>query len=656
MTAELFQPVRPPRDLQTHPKYRGDVDGLRAVAVSSVVVYHAFPDLLRGGFVGVDVFFVISGFLISSIILNELHQGVFRFGDFFARRIKRIFPALILVLTFSLMIGWFILLPEEYASLGKHTAAGAGFIANILLWSESGYFDTSSDFKPLLHLWSLGVEEQFYIVWPVMLYLGSKRHVNALLLMAAILLASFVLNLRLASSSEVAAFYSPVTRFWELLLGGILAYHRLVRKRSSNETNSQLSSGASVVGILLISAAVLFLDEDMQFPGWWALIPVTGSLLIIHAGPHALINRTILSQRPIVLVGLISYPLYLWHWPLLSYARIVNSGPPPATVRIFLVVLSASLAYLTYQFLEKPIRLSTLRNGTVLVLSANMAVLALAGFSCFEMNGIPSRFSAQFQSYVTYKYDPASDARAGSCWLDASDAPDGYASDCVDQSRDGKPLIVVWGDSHAARFYVGLRALEGTDYRLAQFTRDSCPPVLDFAGRICSEANTHIITQIELLKPSAVILFAAWNRYQSRDNDDAIFKQIGLTIQELKEMQNLKIIFMGPAPQWTDALPNVLVREARTTIAGAIKTRTLAKFDSKVAKFDSMLREQLQTLGEATYFSPLDAMCDKSGCLATVNGQADGLTTWDYGHLTAPGAVYLARKLAESILGLADTR
>ena len=203
--------------------YRPDIDGLRAVAVLLVVGYHAFPYWLNGGFIGVDIFFVISGFLISSIIFQDLGAGSFRFTDFYGRRIRRIFPALIIVVAACLVAGWFVLLAGEYEQLGKHVAGGAGFIANFLLWNESNYFDNAAETKPLLHLWSLGVEEQFYIIWPLLLWLAWKRNFNARTMTAFIVIMSFALTIAQARTDMVAAFYSPATRFWESLCGALLA-------------------------------------------------------------------------------------------------------------------------------------------------------------------------------------------------------------------------------------------------------------------------------------------------------------------------------------------------------------------------------------------------------------------------------------------------
>ena len=632
-----------------HPKYRGDIDGLRAVAVLSVLMFHAFPERVRGGFVGVDVFFVISGFLISGIILAGIKDNTFSFRKFYARRIKRIFPSLIVVLCSSLALGWFLLLPKEYKALGEHVAAGAGFVSNLLLWSESGYFDEAAELKPLLHLWSLGIEEQFYIVWPLVLYAGVRWRASLVGVLVTLLLCSFLLNVYLASSNLVADFYSPLSRFWELLAGGFLA-HLVQRRHGASQTgaNTIVKSIQSLAGLSLIAVAVFWFDSLIKFPGAWALIPVLGSCLLIAAGPGALVNRKLLASRPFVFIGLISYPLYLWHWPLLAFARIQFSGTPPTAIRAALLGLSIILAYLTYRFVERPIRFSADSRWTAPRLFGVMVIVALGGIGCAALNGLPQRLSDQVRSYLTYEYDFKADARVGTCWLNEKAPADGYAADCVDQARAQLPLVVVWGDSHAARFFPGLRAIAANAFRLAQFTRDSCPPVLDFGHENCARANDAIEQRIKTLRPDTVVLFAVWNHYSRGGNADAFFSKLLATVRRLQQAGVHHVIVVGPAPQWYNSLPENIALQFVKANARTIPSRTYFNFDASLFETDANLRNRLAGMPDVTYFSALDAMCNAEGCLTTVNGRADGLTSWDYGHLTTPGAVYLARKMLDS--------
>jgi peptidoglycan/LPS O-acetylase OafA/YrhL len=325
--------------------YRPDIDGLRALAVLVVVGFHAFPNWIQAGYIGVDVFFVISGFLISTIIFDNLNCQNFSFIKFYSRRIRRIFPALLLVLAASFVFGWISLLADEYKQLGKHIAGGAGFVSNFLFWRESSYFDNAADTKPLLHLWSLGIEEQFYIFWPLLLWLAWKCKINLLALILVLAIISFGLNIDIVRSDATAAFYSPLTRFWELLVGSVLAYLKFFKHRNAifvNINDAQmryLHNAQSIIGLTCIVLGMLFLKKDAVFPGWWALLPVGGAALIISAGSQAYLNRIVFSNRILVWFGVISFPLYLWHWPILSFARIIEGKALSNQMRISAVLL-----------------------------------------------------------------------------------------------------------------------------------------------------------------------------------------------------------------------------------------------------------------------------------------------------------------------------
>ena len=295
-------------------------------------------------------------------------------------------------------LGWFVLLPDEFAQLGKHMAGGAGFVQNFILWGESGYFDNSAETKPLLHLWSLGIEEQFYIVWPILLWLGYRLRLNLLSITVLIAIISFALNIRGINVTKdlTATFYSPQTRFWELLIGGTAAYltlypsiklkHGISRVLKSvhsawiaivwdsqkqiekqvlasaftaTEARLKYFSGAnlcSIAGLLLLILGMILINKYRAFPGWWALMPTIGAVLLIIAGPLAVINRTLLSNKLMVALGLISYPLYLWHWAILSFLRIMQGEVPLWWYRVLAVLLAVVLSVLTYKFIEKPIR------------------------------------------------------------------------------------------------------------------------------------------------------------------------------------------------------------------------------------------------------------------------------------------------------------
>jgi peptidoglycan/LPS O-acetylase OafA/YrhL len=343
--------------------YRPDIDGLRAIAIGTVVLYHAFPGFLPGGFIGVDIFFVISGVLISGIVFTEMQVNRFSFIQFYVRRICRIFPALALVLTLTCAVGWLWLLPADWLRLGQEVRGGAFFFANFVFLNQAGYFDQASVQKPLLHLWSLAIEEQFYLAWPLAVFLVYRNRIALGTLIWSGLIGSFVLNVVLVATEPVATFYMPATRAWELLVGCLLAYRahfsETATARSFAAIESVVSSDVrAIVGLAFIVYGAVCFDSHQLFPGWRALLPTLGAALLISAGPKAAINRVLLANRVGVFIGLISYPLYLWHWPILSFATIYKGAAPGIGERALLVCLAVACSIATFYLIERPIRLS----------------------------------------------------------------------------------------------------------------------------------------------------------------------------------------------------------------------------------------------------------------------------------------------------------
>ena len=376
--------------------YRPDIDGLRALAVTSVITFHLFPNLIPGGFIGVDIFFVISGFLISSIIFKNLNRDLFSLADFYARRIKRIFPALITVLLATYGLGWLYLFSDEFALLNKHILAGTAFLSNILLWRETGYFDAVSETKPLLHTWSLGVEEQFYLIWPCMIWMAWRMRIKPFLLATAILGLSFWINVTLTDINPSSAFYLPQSRFWELMSGSLLAWVSMfgvlgARIELGNKSITTLSNLVSISGLLLLCFGLGLIDRSVKFPGYTALIPVLGALCLITSGPESWVNKFILGNPVIRWLGLISYPLYLWHWPLITFARIAGNDFPDRQTRVFILLLSVLLAWLTYRFIETPIRYGRQRIRVEIPLSLGMVMMAALALTTYGNQGFPFR-------------------------------------------------------------------------------------------------------------------------------------------------------------------------------------------------------------------------------------------------------------------------
>jgi len=438
--------------------------------------------------VGVDVFFVISGFLISTIIfkgMNERMSGKgegkpFSFIDFYSRRVRRIFPSLIFCLLTFLVLGWFVLLPDEYSLFGKHTMGASAYVSNLLLWSEAGdYFQTASQTKPLLHLWSLGIEEQFYLIWPLVLFIAYKLNFNIFTLALIGALASFGFELHSVKGNPTAAFYSPFLRFWELMAGSLLAWLKLYRGemfrgmaertgpylsavllRDSSKTDFVRLSGnvLSVLGLALILTAVFALNSK-DFPGYKALLPVMGAVLMIAAGKDAFLNRYLLSNRVMVWFGLISYPLYIWHWPFLSFAWIVGGEMPALKVRIGCVVLAVIMSAVTYYFVEPRLRWGRFGGYKAAGLLSVMVAVGVAGYSIEKHDGYTARMNDPDQTVIDainkkMKEDNLRCLKVIPDWNRLSDTWD--ITKCMLQRPAGNNTIAVIGDSHAGHLYPGL--------------------------------------------------------------------------------------------------------------------------------------------------------------------------------------------------------
>jgi peptidoglycan/LPS O-acetylase OafA/YrhL len=612
-------------------RYRPDIDGLRAVAVTLVVLYHAFPDAMPGGFVGVDIFFVISGFLITGIIARELDQKRFSLLGFYNRRIRRIFPALIVVLCTVLVLGWLWMLPAAYAQLSSDVFASAAFFANIALLLQSGYFDVEAAKKPLLHLWSLGIEEQFYLFWPLILMLAARLRLSLFAVASVIGLASFALNVTLIGSHPIATFYLPFTRAWELLAGAALACGWIKLNQSAIANNWRAS-----LGILLVASAAAVLDTNNAFPGWWAVLPVLGGALLLSA-PAAWGCRHVLASPVMVLIGLISYPLYLWHWPLLVFFALIKFAPLTLLERGLIVGLSIVLAWATYRFVEIPFRFGHPSPARLCSLGGGMALIALAGGIVVENRGFEFRLPDEIRG-VTQVTTQSSKWRVHECLIDLS-RETSFADDCVDRGR--RPLILVWGDSTAGALMPGLRkAQESRAFGLAQFTASSCIPALntDVAGSPnCRAINDKVLSLARELKPDVVLLHGTWDRY---------LDGVAATVAALKEATNARVVVLGSVPWWKRGLPNEVLRYYMLHHRLIPERSTRAEADGSAAR----LRDKVVPAG-AEFISVWDVMCKADGCLTRIGDTAGDIAATDQVHLTEKGSVFLIQSIIDRILG-----
>jgi peptidoglycan/LPS O-acetylase OafA/YrhL len=626
---------------QLHPSYRPDIDGLRAIAVSLVVFHHAFPQILPSGFIGVDLFFVISGFLITTIIFQNLENGSFSFLDFYVRRINRIFPALILVLTACLVYGWFSLLPADYKQLGKHTLAGAAFVSNFAFWYESGYFDGDSKLKPLLHLWSLGIEEQYYIFWPLIAWLAWKKKVNLLKVCLALLVVSLIVNIVTVKHNAVAAFFSPASRFWELLIGSVLAYMKLHHQNANDATRNNLSAW---LGLCLLFLGVVFIDPERSFLGFWALLPTLSAYLIISAGPHAWLNRVVLSNRLFVWIGLISFPLYLWHWPLLVFARQSSAQQPSVELLSLMVAISIALAWLTYRLIERPIRFGNLAGARkALILSLLMIVIGYLGFNIYKRDGLSFRIPPALQKIATFSNDYDKDSNF-ECLIGITDTASENPSQCFHHIGNANKSILLWGDSYAWAMYAGINKVASPQANVYLMAKAGCPPILAderFKENNCNAQNARVIDAIKNEKYDQVVLIARWDHW-TYQSDKYIFS-ISKTIDHLKLMGVKQIYVIGPPPEWHPGLQDVLVKQALRDKL----THRLADRISEGVTTSPALDQQLQQLAQEkgiSYISLLNILCNQDGCITKVGNEPEDLIGYDDGHFSKKGGAFVAKQ------------
>ena len=622
--------------------YRPDIDGLRALAVLAVIAFHGFPEYIAGGFVGVDVFFVISGFLISGIIFDESRAGIFSLQGFYARRVRRIFPALTLVLVVSLLAGWWLLLPDQLLRFGKQLASSAVFVSNFYLWFQSGYFSPDARTFPLLHLWSLGVEEQFYIVWPLII-IGLRRKPNwTIFAIVLIGVSSFYLSVALIDNHE-ADFYSPVTRAWELMLGASLAWFR--RRDDMAPPFKRSADIATIAGLILILGSALLFDQQSSYPGWLALVPTIGTSLIVWSGASSGFASSVLSARAPVFIGLISYPLYLWHWPLLVFAEAFKFAPLTQLERGIVIAVSFILAWLTYRFVESRFRTGGANRAKIATLSTGMIFVAIAGFAIVEGQGFETRFPKEIREIAEVSGYPAS-WRVHECLIDLKKET-AFGKGCMEEAR---PLLFVWGDSTATALMPGLRQLQlERSLGLAQFTSNSCGPWLsvDVPGYPnCRSINDEILRIVAGARPDFVLLHG---RGSTRAEDIAGLKE---TILALRALSIAHIIVLGPVPVWKRGLPNEVLRYFvmnNALIPARSSQRVYQSWN------DAQMRSAVMDVG-AEYISAWDAFCDADGCLTRLGEKPEDIVASDAHHLTESGSKFLIKSIRDKIAPVGSPR
>lgn len=654
------------------PGYRKDVDGLRAVAIVPVVLFHCGMGALSGGFVGVDVFFVISGFLITSVIAREIAAGRFSMARFYVRRAKRILPALAAVTMITLAVGFVLLGPSELEDLGRSAFWTALSGSNISFWRETNYFAGPADVKPLLMTWSLGVEEQFYLLWPIALVVAVRRRLPPLAMLGVLAAASFATAWWGVLHQPAGAFYLLPTRGWELALGAALGLG--AAKGTGEIVRSWLRDLSSLAGLLLVAAAVATFDDHTPFPGPAALLPCVGTALLLWAGEGALVNRVLLSARPLVFVGLVSYSLYLWHWPILAFLRIQHDGELPAAPAAWAVAVACGLAYASWRFVEQPFRRASARRpGSVLLrYAAVVIVVALTGGIAWAGKGFPSRVPAEVARADAARADWGPLHWAG-CHGSPSRLPNPR---CVTGPDGERQMVTLWGDSHADAISPAIQAwAERQGMGFVQITRSGCPPLAGarvLVNRIeSSSCMTFLAQALEFVthdpRIGVVVLASRWPLLT-----ETVANEGGPTVHLLEDRSGelgkegsrrafeialrrvsaailasgKELVVIGPIPEMGRHVPDCLVRRAMPLGAfsdcGASAVEVLERERFATSAIERLARE----VPSIRTFFPAEVLCRGGRCRSVLDGAVLYL---DDDHLTSAGARLLAGPLGAAI-------
>jgi len=637
--------VRPDPHSRQDSGYREDIDGLRALAVLSVIGFHFEAPRVFGGFIGVDLFFVISGFLITGIIQREMREGAFSFAGFYERRLRRLLPPLYVLIALTAIPSFHFLLTSERFDYFRSAAAAVTFTSNVFFWLQSGYFDHAAVDKSLLHTWSLAVEEQFYLVLPPILWLVLRfaRGARPALPMALAAIGAASLSLcvwlTLTGRSQSAFFMSP-PRAWEFLIGAALTLDGIPVLR-----NRALQHGLRGVAVVLILVPVFTYRQGPDFPGYRALLPCAGAALFIWCGT-GIPNRV---RHPLSFLGIlrfvgqISYSLYLWHWPLFTFARFAKPGLVLTPVdKTMLFALTVALSYLSWRFVEQPFRarkwVASRRDAFRYAASASALLLVGLGLGMWSsrVSSDADRAAAQLDAYNAYDF--RSPYRFGSCFAPASGT---FEETCVGLAA-GKTNILLWGDSLAAHYFHGLsRNTDPDALHILQATQPACMPTFDAAGQgylPCRNFDAQLQAYFRDHKPDLVILSADWLEYARPPRFEAMIADLKATIARLTA-SGIRVVLLGPAVQFKSRLPSMLLRAQ----VGGAKIRADDFVLPDIFALDRMMQAALPVHDRFSYVSVLDAVCPDRQCPVTIDGGVP--LSWDHAHLTAEGSVYVTARL-----------
>ncbi|MEA2880790.1 MAG: hypothetical protein QOH32_9 [Bradyrhizobium sp.] len=631
--------------------YREDIDWLRAIAVLSVVAFHFEAPAVFGGFAGVDIFFVISGYLITGIIQSEVGSGSFSFARFYERRVRRLLPALYVMVALTAIPSFWYLLTSERHEFFRSVAAVVTFTSNFFFLAQTGYFDHAAVEKPLLHTWSLAVEEQFYVALPVLMWLllrsakGSRLRLPVALVGLSV--ASFALCIWLMKTDRSAtAFFMSPPRAWEFLIGGIVAVEGFPLLR-----NVMLRRIARGIALVMLAIPVFSLRQGPGFPGFNALLPCIGAALFIWSGIGVpTFSRNAFSPLEITrFFGRISYSLYLWHWPLFTFARFSKTsltlGPFD---KVALFALTVAISYLSWRFVEQPLRrgglVPTRRAAFRIAGISTMALLAASAAGVFLSNSATEadRNAQRLEAYDNYAYQPL--YRYGSCFVQNFAA---FDDRCLAMAA-GKSNVLLWGDSLAAHYFHGFEKAFGPNtVNILQATQAACMPTLATASQglaACRQFAARMEAFFAGNKPDLVVLSADWGEYARGARFDGMIADLKQTVARLTAT-GVRVVLLGPPVQFRSRLPSMLMR-------AELRHAELHADDfvlPDIFALDARMREALPSRGRFSYVSIVNAMCPARQCPLTVD--EDVPLAWDHAHLTAEGSEVVVARVAP-LLGL----
>ncbi len=636
-------------------RYRADIDGLRAIAVLPVVFYHLGFNIFSGGYVGVDIFFVISGYLITSVILREVSANEFSILKFYERRIRRIYPALFALVAFTVLASAWLYDAKNFLDFGKSVVAATFFYSNILFWGETGYFDGSAVLKPLLHTWSLAVEEQFYIFFPLTVFLVVRFFKSKLpLIMISIAVASFAWSIYAVGQNPEDAFYLAPMRTWELLMGSVLALNIIPM-----QVNQSLRNGLGLVGLGLILTSVVAYSDYTLFPGLAALPPTLGAALIIYSGTNGSSwTRSVLSLSPAVFIGQISYSLYLWHWPIIVFTKYYAINPLTIGQIVIVLLTTFVISVLSWRFIETPFReINFLTRKQIFSYAIlTMTVTAVIGGIIYFNDGFRSRYDANKNLNFHSKKSPWHE-----CIRQKSAPP------CPIGHNSNLPKFLVWGDSHSRALTTGIgisAEKQGVAGYLA--AERGCPPLLDIVKtyKDCQMFSETVIRFIEEhTELQTIILVARWaisaegTRYktefgrpvvlidvanlESENQTNAVLFSLGLnrTVAKLLTLQR-KVVIVSQVPEIGYDVPSAyFIAERSGRNANDIIDPTLNEYFDRNQVVRKTIDELVTKNPAIEVINPWKALCDQQKCLSIKDGQP---LYSDDDHLSTFGSQYIS--------------